>query len=49
LYIQSNKKSNVLSVYKILNNIIFGLSKGFSYSIKIIGVGYKFKHILNKN
>jgi len=49
LFIQSNKKSKVLSVYKILNNIIFGLSKGFSYSIKIIGVGYKFKYTLNKN
>lgn len=49
LYSYSYDKSKLLSFFKMLNLIIFGLNKGFCWSLKIFGVGFKYKYIISSN
>lgn len=49
LLISSNRISNVTAILGFLTNTVFGLSKGFSFSLKIVGVGFKLKYMLNRN
>ena len=49
LFIRSCDICNVSSLLSFLKSTVYGLSKGFSFSLKIIGVGFKLKYILNRN